>query len=496
MNMKMKLYILLAFFTLLTASCSDWLDVEPKSSVKSDALFETEAGFKDALTGVYLLMSQRSMYGLELTVGFADILGQQYTFSPGFNTYDKDSQYKYEEPGVEARIASIWLAMYNTIANVNNILKNIEIHKDVLHPTSYGIIKGECLGLRAFLHFDLLRLFGYENLANKQEYWSLPALPYVMEYHKSIVPQLSTADYVKHIEQDLNDAYVLLLENDPYSVQPKAENYYLPNDDQYYTHRNRHFNYFALRATQARFYLWIGKRSEALSCAQEIIDNNGRFAWIQEQVINNKDEKARDLTFSTEHIWGLNVYNLNDNVERFINPEINGSNINYDLLYHTKEQADKIYEIGAGIGNSDYRYTQLYKPEGNQYILLKFVQPEGYQYPDIMPVIRKTEAYYIAAECLNATGDGNDKKIAIDYLNIVRMNRGIVPKLTEVLTQEQVAEEIYKEYKKEFVSEGQLFYFYKRLGYATIPGFATVANTKVYKLPIPDVEIDFGGRVN
>ena len=59
-----------------------------------------------------------------------------------------------------------------------------------------------------------------------------------------------------------------------------------------------------------------------------------------------------------------------------------------------------------------------------------------------------------------------------------------------------MAEEIHKEYKKEFVSEGQLFYFYKRLGYAAIPGSAAVANTKVYKLPIPDVEIDFGGRVN
>ena len=33
-------------------SCSDWLDVSPRTEIKADDNFESEQGFKDALTGV------------------------------------------------------------------------------------------------------------------------------------------------------------------------------------------------------------------------------------------------------------------------------------------------------------------------------------------------------------------------------------------------------------------------------------------------------------
>mgnify|MGYP000044762271 CR=1 FL=1 len=39
--------------TLLVGGCSDWLDVDPKSQIKQEVLFESEAGFRDALTGIY-----------------------------------------------------------------------------------------------------------------------------------------------------------------------------------------------------------------------------------------------------------------------------------------------------------------------------------------------------------------------------------------------------------------------------------------------------------
>lgn len=39
---------------LCITSCEKWLDVNPKSEIKADKLFDTEAGFKDALTGLYI----------------------------------------------------------------------------------------------------------------------------------------------------------------------------------------------------------------------------------------------------------------------------------------------------------------------------------------------------------------------------------------------------------------------------------------------------------
>ena len=45
---KRIIYSVLLILTVLTSSCESWLDVDPRTKVKSDDLFETEAGFKDA----------------------------------------------------------------------------------------------------------------------------------------------------------------------------------------------------------------------------------------------------------------------------------------------------------------------------------------------------------------------------------------------------------------------------------------------------------------
>ena len=56
----MRHTILILFTGLLltlTVSCDNWLDVRPQTEVKVDDNFKTAQGFKDALTGIYLLMS-------------------------------------------------------------------------------------------------------------------------------------------------------------------------------------------------------------------------------------------------------------------------------------------------------------------------------------------------------------------------------------------------------------------------------------------------------
>ena len=45
--MKAIVKITLVLLSSLTISCQGWLDVEPKTEVKSDVMFESESGFKD-----------------------------------------------------------------------------------------------------------------------------------------------------------------------------------------------------------------------------------------------------------------------------------------------------------------------------------------------------------------------------------------------------------------------------------------------------------------
>ena len=66
--------------------------------------------------------------------------------------------------------------------------------------------------------------------------------------------------------------------------------------------------------------------------------------------------------------------------------------------------------------------------------------------------------------------------------------------LPDGITSKELSTEIEKEWKKEFLGEGQMFYFYKRLGYTKFPNSSQLIDEKVYVLPIPEDEINVGGR--
>ena len=72
--------LIIASLTLITGlnSCDDWLDVSPKSQIQEQDHFSYEGGYRDQLTGVYTSMSSQSMYGLNMGIGFTEVLSQNY----------------------------------------------------------------------------------------------------------------------------------------------------------------------------------------------------------------------------------------------------------------------------------------------------------------------------------------------------------------------------------------------------------------------------------
>ena len=91
---KRIIYSVLLILTVLASSCESWLDVDPRTKVKSDDLFETEAGFKDALIGAYTLMKAEALYGRELTYGFIDAVTGPYA-AYNNKVYNEVAQWKY-----------------------------------------------------------------------------------------------------------------------------------------------------------------------------------------------------------------------------------------------------------------------------------------------------------------------------------------------------------------------------------------------------------------
>ncbi|MEI7423777.1 MAG: RagB/SusD family nutrient uptake outer membrane protein [Prolixibacteraceae bacterium] len=492
----MKKLIIFATFAALFTSCSKWLEIAPKSEIASNILFESEQGFKDALMGSYLLMTSQKTFGFESTVGFVDNLAQQYYNSGSTHPYYYEMLYQYDVTSVINRKDNIWSTNYNAISNLNNIIENIELKKSALNPVHYAFIRGESLGLRAFLHFDLLRLFSYGNLVKDPSGLTKIMIPYVTKYTKQITPPIKVSSFIDSIKNDLNRAAQLLAPYD--SLRLTANQTVVPNSDQFYDNRNMRFNYYAVKALQARLYLWIGDYDKAILAANEVI-TRGRANLVSFHGgnINDPTPKNKDYTFSSEHIFALNVQGLYDIVWPYIRRYASdGINTNYNKLYHNGTVADNLFEIATKpqMSLSDYRYKELYnKVSTTEYLLLKFTYVEGSIYKDKMPLIKLPEMYYILAEAYNEKGS---PATAIGYLNMVRINRGIASSfnLATTLSQAEVTAEIEKEYRKEFISEGQLFYFYKRIGKTSITGSSKTMDNTVYILPLPQKEIEMGGR--
>ena len=91
--MKKVIMALCLIWSLAFVSCENWLDVKPKAEIKWDVFFETEQGFKDALLGCYCTLSERSLYGGEMTCLFLDALAQQYYYT---NTSSYNSVFMYQ----------------------------------------------------------------------------------------------------------------------------------------------------------------------------------------------------------------------------------------------------------------------------------------------------------------------------------------------------------------------------------------------------------------
>lgn len=468
----------LLLLAIVQTSCDDYLDVRPKSQIPIDTHFETESGFKDQLIGVYTKMTEQTMYGQEMTFGLYEVLAQNYNLSSE-SSYLYASRYQYEENITKKRIDSIWSNTYNAIANINVVLNNIDnVNKNIFSGNNYELYKGESLGLRAYLHFDMLRAFApsYASQPNA------PSIPYVTEYSPKIVTRSTVSVALDSVISDLTKASVLL-QNDSLKI---STNPYL------HWGRRKYFNYYAAEMTLARVYLYKGDKENALKHAQIIIDEaeSGKlslpFTWTHATAIETTYDYECDRTYSTEQIFQLNINKMDDIITAYFTAKANN---NY--LSPSDAKADIIYEkTSKGYGN-DYRMSKNFKQDGEREdrYLSKFWQYENGRYNKIFPLIRLTEAYYIAAEALI---ESNPQK-AIELLNSVRSHRKLSEyPLPTTLSATEIQNEIYKEYRKELLGEGQLFFYYKRLNLSTIDGAGVPANDNIYVLPRPDNEVEFG----
>lgn len=465
--------VMLALFC--TTSCNDWLEVKPKTEEEADKLFSTLDGFKSALAGVYIGMSQTELYGREMTFGMVGVLGQEWgsgsDLGNQYSAYSYLLNYNYEQVVSKALIDAVWNKMYEGIANVNTLIQYSDLKREVLGDY-YGVVRGEALALRAYMHFDLLRLFAPYDFSAEAKV----AIPYVLEAKPAIAPQLTPTKFVEYALKDV-EAALELLKSDPILTGEDVSGV----DNGYLANRNFHLNYYAVLGLKARICLYAKDVTAAYGAANEVIlaqQQKGLFPWVKTADITTTEANLRDRTFSSEHLFAFNTTKLEEYIKGYFReaslPLM--ERLMPGELYEADDYRTALYETYSGFANVLTKFWQMDKA---------YVQGQGNVTPkrNRMPAIRIAEMYYIAAEALKESNIGE----ALEMLNTLRVHRGLMK--LENLDKDQLQEELGREYYREFIGEGQVFFYHKRMNTSII----ATANA-VYVLPMPDDEIDLGQR--
>ena len=480
-------------------SCEDWLDETSNSEIREEDHYATEDGFRQSLIGCYINMTAESLYGKELSWGMVEVLARQFqpytTLASTTNYYLQN--YNYEASTTVSRVEAVWSQAYNVIVNANAALARIDEKKSVIDPINYNIFKGELLAIRAYMHFELMRLYGYGNWAGrKSEIDGKYAVPYVTVVSKNPVEQVKNTEFFKLLIADL-EAAATYLADDPLTCKNDWDSYAELNVDGFYNYRNLHLNYYAVKALLARVYMWEGSadsKAKALTAATEVIDNY--FVNSAKLDVYNTMRWMVDSDYGTYPAMALEqIFALNVNPDNFSSLTAAYLKSSYmdtdkDVYYLTEDNAYALYENS----NTDFRFTKQLSPNlagaNAGYAPLKLEQnTSNTSYANRVALIRMPEMYYIAAECYLAQ---NNVAKALELLTVVRNQRAVYEELNPEMSVEEAMEEVKKEYHKEFLCEGVMFYYYKRTGTEFIPNYEEAMTDAQYVLPYPEFELQSG----
>lgn len=479
-----KINILLPLTILLIAgACNRQLDeLRPHNVIYEDQQFATAEGFTKAVWGAYAAVSGSAVassfnyndmqlflseaHGNNIRALDAQVNKNTDAFNY-LNSAGKDLSYTYE----------YWRGSYNITLLLNKILANVqegETNALILQA------KGEALFLRAYVYFNMVRLYGrpyYQDAAQS------PGVMLITTDNNGLgfaPPRATVKEVYDQVIKDLQDAIPLM-------TLPKT---------------NSFAGKYAAYALLSRVYLYMGgtfaqpdatANQKARQYADSVILNGGY------QLLQNADYTAYYNSGSTgnrEDIFAVNTDYKNGLISNLyaMPSQINYSGGLYrpspDLLGLLREDdlRRKFYVKNVTPGNPDdslacvkymLGYVSLYSPSPGRYL-------------------RLAEIYLNRAEAAVKSGDNGP---ALADLNRIRSRAGIGD--TTGITGQALFDEILKQRRLELAFEGHAGYDYFRNGLPMVRNYASnssgpmtiAANDPKVLLRIPEDEITGNGNL-
>lgn len=491
----MKKILVLYTWMIVATSCSDWLDVRPEEQFAAAEMFESYAGFRDMLNGCYIKLKERELYGEKLTMSDIEELAALWrepseAAMPGAKELH---DFNYTGDNAKAIVSTIYSGLYNVIANVNMIINHVDARAGVFpDEATRAVIAGEAYAIRAFCHFDVLRLFGRAPGDNTRQV----ALPYAESV--SIIefpPYYSHEQFVAKIEADLARAEALLKDNDPLFTYTFAQLNAGDAEDDFMDYRQGRFNYWATRGIRARFHLYIGEKEKAYQVARSIIQATGADGNPLISLSGSSDITAGYLGCPSECLLMLNAYDLATYATSIF---ATGSFAVTDLHRAiSQEQLVELFE-GQNIASNN-RYLHLWeKTSGNSmgivYPTLKKYLTELDIYSQqpvrqltkqqVIPLLRLSELYLIVIETTADLAEAN--RLWADY----QLAHNVLVTSDYFTSLDDIQGKIVDEYRRELIGEGQMFYIYKRRNATSMLWRSGQVTGENYIIPLPETEFN------
>lgn len=488
--MRMYIRILAIIPVLFFTACESWLDIQQEGEFESGRLFSDGEGYRAVLNGLYKSMGEPALYGRELSFGMVDCMSQQYDMenerANANETYKAFQRFNYLDNAPRNMIDNVWLSAFKVVANANDLLQNItDVSADLFQEGELekNLIMGEAYACRALMHFDMLRLFAPAPVNDDQQVY----VPYVESYPNILAPGIKVTPFLDKVIEDLDKARGLVAAFDTSVVGIQANATATARTasstnskyESFFYGRAYRLSYYAIVALQARVYQYANKYEEAFKCAKEVlefgtkevgnvfyVDDFSGMILVEGENIEAFDTR-RDYKAKSNVIFAAYNKKAYDDagLEHLFKPkeqEGGGGSMNHYFLVRRRDlfKSRNVEEWQIDIRSS----RMIFAAQGNFPISGKWyipsTNPKESEHLKISPVMRLTEMRYIVAEYYARKGIFEE---AYDILNAIRAKRGLTNTLTRQNSFSEFVMDLVEDARREWISEGQLFYLYKRL---------------------------------
>lgn len=490
--MKNKILLILSV-ALISLSCNKWLDVKPRTQISDSEMFTKESGFKSSLTACYIKLNDRNIYGQNMTMTVVEALAQNWEVGDfAHPELYQIQKFDYKNSYSKSVITSIYSNLYNVIAQANSIITNedkINVIKDI---ELRSIILAEAYAIRAFCHFDVLRLFGQM----PQGGTIAISLPYTEKISKDAPPYYDYNQFLNKILADLSKAEELLKDYDPILNYTYSElNTGVKEDgttieiDPYLKYRRFRFNYYAVKSLMARVYMYAGDKTNAYTQAVSIINAKDKYGKLLVDLSGDNDFSRGYYSAPSECLLALSNFQLGDYIPSLLGAGTNDARVESNQLYMTESKFNTLFSNLTQSNRYNYVWNK-FSADGfgvTKPSLRKYYQPTGATgvnlatHQQVIPLIRLSEMYLIAMECTTDLAEGNKL-----YSTYMRARNVSAPNV--FTTKPALDNEIINEYRRELFGEGQMFFTYKRKNSTTMLWKIGAVNENNYIIPLPDSE--------